>query len=639
MILHEPPSSTRITGKQVHRAKLMSRNEKKTEKLVEKRLQRNGYYADGTDIIVEAQISDSPKIQKLLSNASKKGTGVGRPEFMIRSSSAPEFIMVFECKADPKKHQSLGLDSYADYAVDGVLLYSSFLSKEFDVLAIAVSGQSESELRVSHFIQLKGTDSAVEFPVADDIVSFAEYYDYLANSDIKYRQDYEALLEYSRTLNNELQAKKITEAERAFLISGVLIGLQNSAFKASMKKHKTGKQLGGALLSAISVEFENADLPQDRREILDLSFSFIVKSPALANDLEFFLDLISSIDKNINSFRRTHKFYDIIGQFYIEFLRYANNDKGLGIVLTPPHAADLFAELAEVNKDSVVFDNCCGTGGLLIAAMGRMVEDAGADTKAVKRIKYEGLVGIEFQPKVYALAVSNMILHGDGKTNLFRGDCFFDAGRASYLKPTAGLLNPPYKNKSMKTDREELEFILNNMELLAPGSKCVAIVPITCATAPSGDIADLKRRLLAKHTLEAVMSMPIELFHNSKTNVVTCVMVFTAHKKHPRGKKTWFGYWRDDGFIKTKHLGRYDKNGTWPAIKAAWINAYRNRDTVSGLSVMREVAPTDEWCAEAYLPTDYGAIEEGSLKETAKRYVLQTAMLSHEHQLGQELEA
>lgn len=617
----------------------MPRNEKKTEKLVDNRFQSKGYYQAGSGITVEAQISDSSKIRKLLANASKKGVGIGRPEFVVRSSQHPGFIIVVECKADPKKHESATLDQYADYAVDGALLYASFLAREYDVLAISVSGQTEADIRITHHIHLKSADAAVEFPVSDDILAFSEYFDYFANSDVKYRQDYESLLEYSRFLNNELQARKITESERAFLISGILIGLQNGAFKAARKSHSTGKQLGTSLLVAIGTEFENANLPQDRREVLDLAFAFVARSPALISDHEFFTDLIDSIDDNINAFRRTHKFYDVIGQFYVEFLRYANNDKGLGIVLTPPHIAELFADLADVNKDSVVYDSCCGTAGLLIAAMGKMVADAGGDQAAIKRIKYEGLAGIEYQPKVYALAVSNMILHGDGKTNLFRGDCFEDADKPAALKPTAGILNPPYKNKTMRSDKEELEFVANNLSVLAAGSKCVAIVPITCATAPTGDIAEWKRSLLAKHTLEAVMSMPIDLFHNSKTNVVTCVMVFTAHKKHPKGKKTWFGYWRDDGFVKTKHLGRYDRNGTWPAIKSAWINAYRNRDIIEGISVAHEVTHTDEWCAEAYLSTDYGKIGPEELKEASKRYVLQTAMLAHEHHIPVGVEA
>ena len=76
-------------------------------------------------------------------------------------------------------------------------------------------------------------------------------------------------------------------------------------------------------------------------------------------------DLIDEIDREINGFMITHQYVDTVSQFYIEFLRYANNDKGLGIVLTPPHITDLFAELAGVDKNSIVLDNCCGTGGFL----------------------------------------------------------------------------------------------------------------------------------------------------------------------------------------------------------------------------------------------------------------------------------
>lgn len=603
-------------------------NERKTEKLVEKRLDAAGYNDEDKNIVTEQQSSDSPIIQKLLRAASKKGSGVGRPEFIIHAKKYPDFIIVIECKADHQKHASETLDQYADYAVDGALLYASHLAREFDVLAIGVSGQDESTYRISHHLVLKGTTKPLPFDEADDILPMSEYYDFITNSDVKFRQNYESLIEFSRTLNNSLQAKKITESERAFLISGILIGLQNPAFRASYKSHKSGKHLASNLLQTIKAEFEAANLPEERRDVLELAFSFISKSPALTNDKDFFVDLINDIDININNFRRTHSYYDVIGQFYVEFLRYANNDKGLGIVLTPHHIADLFAELADVGKESVVLDNCCGTAGLLIAAMSRMIKDAGADKAAQDRVRSSGLIGIEFQPKVYALAVSNMILHGDGKTNIIRGDCFTDSSRVSKLgKPTVGLLNPPYKNKQVQEDKEELAYVYNNLNSLAVGGKCVAIVPMTCATAPSGVIADWKKVLLEKHTLEAVMSMPIDLFHNSKTTVVTCVMVFTAHKKHPVGKKTWFGYWRDDGFIKTKHLGRVDLAGTWNGIKTHWVDAFRNREVIEGMSITREVTSTDEWCAEAYLPLNYEVVDEVALKAAAKRYALASASM------------
>lgn len=602
-------------------------NERKTEDLVERRLRRHGYYIPDCGITVEKQSSDIARINKLLEHASKSGNGAGKPEFIIRSQKYSDFIIIVECKASSQKHESETRTKYSEYAVDGALLYASFLAKEFDVLAIAVSGEDEASFRISHFLHLRGMNKVVDWNAATDVVPFDDYYQEFARSDVKFRQDYDALLDYSRILNNQLQARKITEAQRGFLISGILIALQNRAFKESYQAHRTARQLASNLLETIRAEFENASLPADRRDTLAQAFSFIVHQPSLTKDKDFIVSLIRGIDENINAFMRTHQYYDTIGQFYVEFLRYANNDKGLGIVLTPPHIGELFADLADVNRDSFVFDNCCGTAGLLIAAMKLMVKDAGADTRLQKRIKNHQLFGIEFQPNIYALAVCNMILHGDGKTNVYRGDCFEDAAKVlPGRRPTVGVLNPPYKNKTVKEDKEELEFVLNNLDCLEQGGRCVAIVPITCATQPSGVIGELKRRLLEKHTLEAVMSMPVELFHNSKTTVVTCVMVFTAKRPHPQGKKTWFGYWRDDGFIKTKHRGRIDAYGMWPLIKEKWISSYRNREIIDGVSIMQTVGSEDEWCAEAYLPTDYNSVNLTKLSEAARRYVVGRVM-------------
>jgi type I restriction enzyme M protein len=116
---------------------------------------------------------------------------------------------------------------------------------------------------------------------------------------------------------------------------------------------------------------------------------------------------------------KTHKYFDTLGQFYIEFLRYANSDKGLGIVLTPPHITDLFSELAGVNQDSIILDNCMGTGGFLISAMKTMIKQAKGNQTKIENIKKTQLIGIEYQDDIYALGISNMIIHGDGKTNVF----------------------------------------------------------------------------------------------------------------------------------------------------------------------------------------------------------------------------
>ena len=93
-------------------------------------------------------------------------------------------------------------------------------------------------------------------------------------------------------------------------------------------------------------------------------------------------------------------------------------------MLTPPHITQLFVELAGVNKDSVVLDNCAGTGGFLVSAMKAMLEDAHGDIAKESDIKRKQLLGIEFDDEIYTLLISNMIIHRDGRTNITLGSCF-----------------------------------------------------------------------------------------------------------------------------------------------------------------------------------------------------------------------
>lgn len=597
-------------------------NEAKTSGIFRSLLRSNHFY-DDADIVIEEQKSDNAKINKLLKNASKQGNKNGFPDFIIYSNKYAEMLIVVEAKASTNKHISSSTDNYADYAVDGALLYASFLSKEFDVLAIGVSGEDANQFRISHYLQLKGEKTA--HPIFDGkILTMQEYFDGIRQSNYKFNQDYAKLITYTKTLNEALHAKKIKESQRALLISGILIALKDNAFKASYKKHEKVEQLVKSLYNAIDDQLSSGEVPQKKIDVLTNAFTFIKTNSTLTDNQEgkkFLEDLIDEIDQEINGFMVTHKYVDTVSQFYIEFLRYANNDKGLGIVLTPPHITDLFAELAGVDKNSVVFDNCCGTGGFLISSMKRMLIDAKGDKQKEKSIKDNQLIGIEFQDDIYTLLISNMILHRDGRTNIYWGDCFQKiADVKKHFKPTVGLLNPPYKTKA--SDIEEFEYILNNLEALEPGGTCVAIIPISCVIEKGETAENLKKRVLDKHTLEAVLSMPEELFHNSKVNTVTCAIIITAKKPHPKGKKTWFAYCRDDGFVKQKNKGRIDANHTWKNIKDRWVTAYRNREVIDGFSLMREVNEKDEWCVEAYFETDYSQFDASAYNETVKNFIL-----------------
>lgn len=603
----------------------VQKNEALTTRAVDYLLKELGH-TEENGVLVEPQKSKSAKIMKLLRNASKKGVRGGAPDYIVTFEDYSDLLIVIECKWDQKKHRTKNLDNTADYACDGAVHYAAFLSKEYDVIAIGISGESKDDLKVDTFLHLKGKHTAEDLNV-QTLLKPNDYYKRYISSPQKFNEDYSALLGYTQTLNNELHEMKVKESQRSLFISAVLICLQNEAFRSSYSKHKKAINLCSSIYETVKSELEgDSGIPQSKVKMLENAYAFITSHSKLASDKQKLVDLIKGIDQEVNGFMRTHKYFDTIGQFYIEFLRYANNDKGLGIVLTPPHITELFADLAGVDESSVVFDNCCGTGGFLISSMKTMVDKCGGDSEKIKNVKTTHLIGVEHQDDIYALAISNMILQDDGKSNIKLGDCFEEVKKLEkqiksedLKRPNVGFLNPPYKNRTQSSDPEELEFVLNNLSLLEKGSLCFALIPISSVLAQSGKNYELKKKLMEKHTVVAVMSLPEDLFHNSKASVVTCILVVEAKKKHREGQKTWFSYWRDDGFEKLRHKGRSDASGRWQNIKSKWVNDFINKTVEPGMSVLEEVIPEDEWCAEEFLETDYTKINASIVLEHFKK--------------------
>lgn len=231
------------------------------------------------------------------------------------------------------------------------------------------------------------------------------------------------------------------------------------------------------------------------------------------------------------------------------------------------------------------------------------------------------VVGVEQLPNMYALAASNMILRGDGKANLYQGSCFDKAITKDVRSHacTVGMLNPPFSQND--EDLHELVFVKHLLGCLVQGGTGIAIVPMSCAITPH----PLREELLKHHTLEAVMSMPDELFY--PVGMVTCIMVFTAGIPHQESaRKTWFGYWKDDGFIKTKNKGRIDAYGRWPGIRDRWVEQFRNREVRTGECITAYVTAADEWCAEAYMETDYSKLTQTDFERVVKNYAVFTLL-------------
>lgn len=138
----------------------------------------------------------------------------------------------------------------------------------------------------------------------------------------------------------------------------------------------------------------------------------------------------------------------------------------------------------------------------------------------------------------------------------------------------------------------------------------------------------MKREILEENTLDAVFTLPNEIFYPG-ASASACCMVFKIGTKHNdiSNPDTFFGYYKDDGFKKKKNLGRVEQidsktgKSKWAEIEREWIELYRNRRAVDGLSATHKVIGADEWLCEAYMKTDYTKLTEQDFQQTINDYL------------------
>lgn len=603
-------------------------NERITEDLVDDKLRALGYYDDADQIIVEKQQSLVQSIRKGLSKASKSGKGraAGYPEFIITSPSTPDMVVLIECKADIRYHESADRDLPKEYAVDGVLHYARHLAPNYTVISVAVSGTARAS-EWSFFVVPKGTiqEHNLVSPMGAPVTELIGLNDLFAAAsfDPKVQKQREHdLISFSMEMHEFMRDEaELEEKEKPLAVAGSLIALNDQIFAKTYDSYPAA-DLPEFWIQSIKRVIQDAKLPVSKLENITQPFTNIQVHPELRKPTKGYPkgllnEIVAMLADKVMPFLTIYQDFDVVGAFYGEFLKYTGGDgKGLGIVLTPKHVTELFALIGNVSKEDKVLDICAGTGGFLISSMVQMMRTATVEAE-VESIKKKQLIGVEQNPTMYALAASNMILRGDGKANLYQGSCFDPAIAAGVKKHKAnvGMINPPYAKS--KEDLHELRFVEQMLDSMEKGGTGIAIVPMSCATSPSVH----KRNLLKKHTLEAVMSMPPEVFY--PVGVITCIMVFTAGVSHAKSdKKTWFGYWRDDSFLKVKNLGRVDRNHTWPDVRDRWIEMYRNREVHPGAAVMQKVGAEDEWVAEAYMETDYSRLGPADLEQVLLEHAL-----------------
>ena len=348
-------------------------------------------------------------------------------------------------------------------------------------------------------------------------------------------------------------------------------------------------------------------------------------------------EILETIKKNILPFinDESTQGQDLLNLFFTTFNKYVGKaDKNQAF--TPDHITQFMCHVLNVNKNSRVLDPCCGSGAFLVRAMTEAMDDC--DTKKERdEIKASHIYGIEYEDVAFGLSTTNMLIHGDGNSNIIQGSMFEKEEWIKDANIDTVLMNPPYNatrkqslpeyvatwNPKITTDPSKgLHYVYYIANLLKRGRLAV-LLPMQCAIGATGDVKMFKEKMLEENTLDAVFSLPSDMFYPG-ANAVACCMIFNLGVRHEKSpiKETFFGYFKDDGFEKRKNLGRVEKeDGLWKVIEKKWLDLYINRKTEVGYSVTKQVNASDEWLAESYMDTDYSKLKEEDFQTVLNQYL------------------
>lgn len=584
-------------------------------------------------IELEPQGSSIVEINNALKTASKKGTGnVGFPEFI---GVVNDFILVIENKPDLSMHVKLtdkGIISNTSkdvqsYAVNGALFYGQHLAKHTSykkIIAFGISG-NEKKHRISP-IYIDETEYYRELQEVDSFVSFTKQNieKYYVREILKEETDQEKeltdILKDAASLHEDLRNYgNLKDIDKPLVVSGILLALREIEHKNFSIDDLTGDDIntdGDKIYKAIESNLKRSRVaPEVKRDKILSQFS-IIKDTQVLNEInknlhktpiKYFTEFLH--EKIYKSIRYSNSSEDYLGRFYGEFMSYSGGDgQTLGIVLTPKHITDLFCELIDIKPDDIVLDPCAGTGGFLIAAMHHMLAQSTSEIQK-KNIRQKQLHGFELQPYMFTIATTNMILRGDGKSNLINHNFLNeDPNKLQLKEATIGMMNPPYSQGSKKNpDLYEISFTEHLIDSLVKDGQAIVIIPQSSVTGKTKEEQAIKRNILKKHTLEGVITLNKDTFYGVGT--MPCIAIFTAGEPHPVDKLCKFIDFREDGYKISPHIGLIETEQAKDKRQHLLDVWFDRIPSESKFCVSTTIEPDDEWLHSFYyfndnIPTD-----------------------------------
>ena len=475
------------------------------------------------------------------------------------------------------------------YAVNGAVHYANAVlhyTSYTDVIAIGVTGHKAADGKIIHQIGVYYVSKS-NFGVGQKVADYTDlsflkkehFSTFIENvkqlslpqeeiEKLKERREQEITASLVK-LNNDIfkSEKGLSENDRVYLVVASIMAtlgdVDNKVYpltKAELKSSdEEGDRDGDIMIRKINSFLNAKKLPKDKKDL-------IVRT--LQNTLT--TDNINKVEDGESQLKRVFiKIVDDLGVYYkiglntdftgklfnemyscLGFTQDQLND----VVLTPPYVATLLCRLARVNKDSFVWDFATGSAGLLVAAMNEMLADAKTKIKSPEelackavQIKANQLLGLEILSNVYMLAVLNMIMMGDGSSNILNKDSLkFDGhygfGKTDEKFPAdAFVLNPPYS-----AEGNGMIFVEKALSMMEKGYAAVIIQN----SAGSGNAVEYNKSILTHSTLLASIRMPIDLFVG-KSSVQTHIYVFRVGEAHQKDDVVKFIDFSNDGYTRS----------------------------------------------------------------------------------------
>ena len=561
----------------------------------------------GLDYKLE-QESLNPQIDKALEEYySKSGGGGGnRPDakLLLRDANLVDWPILIEYNGYKDRLVKLDSDgqianrtaknepdfkSINSYAVNGAVHYANALlhyTDYTDVIAIGVTGWKDATGTLRHEIGVYlvsksnfGTGQKVDdytdlsFLRKKNFGAFVTKVKSLSLTQrelerLKEQRDREIGTSLVR-LNNDIyqEEKGLSESARVHLVAASIIAtigipgkvatLEKSELKSSTED---GNRDGDIVLRKIDAFLKEKNLPKDKKDLIVRTLQNTLTTDNInkpAHGESQLKRVFTKIVDDLGIYYKIGLTTDFTGKLFNEMYSWLGftQDKLNDVVLTPSYVATLLVRLARVDKDSYVWDFATGSAGLLVAAMNEMLADAKAKLKSPDdftlkeaEIKANQLLGLEVLSDIYMLAILNMIIMGDGSSNILNRDSlndfdgYYGFGKTGEKFPaTAFVLNPPYSWPG-----NGMVFVEKALSMMQRGFAAIIIQN----SAGSGKAADFNRRILTHSTLLASIKMPLDLFIG-KSSVQTQIYVFRVGEAHKKDDTVKFIDFSNDGYKRT----------------------------------------------------------------------------------------